>query len=148
MTAKEYLNKIREIDNEINDKQAELDDLREMSTTLKSFQMGERVQSSPEPDKIGHTIAKIMDKQNEINDMIDRYIDQKDEARKYIDQMEDLNERKVLRRRYLKGMKWEDICVDMSFSWRQIHYIHSKALNSFEDCTKMHRSAHYKCDMM
>ena len=142
MTAKEYLNKIREIDNEINDKQSELDDLREMSTALGGFQMGDRVQTSPDFDKIGKTVAKIVDKQNEINDMINHLVDKKDEASKLIDQLEDQNERMVLRRRYLKGMKWEDICVDMGYSWRRVHYIHSDALKKCELCTKVHRSAH------
>lgn len=36
----------------------------------------------------------------------------------------------LLRHRYIEGMAWEDICVKMSYSWRQIHYIHAKALRA------------------
>jgi DNA-directed RNA polymerase specialized sigma subunit len=45
--------------------------------------------------------------------------------------MEDENEKDVLTYRYLRGMKWEDIAVKMGYSWRRIHYIHSKALENF-----------------
>lgn len=131
VTAKEYLNKIRELDGEINDKIDDLDDLRAMSTTLGGFQTGERVQSSPNHDKIEKTIIKIVDKENEINDLIDQYVDKKTEAGRMIDRIEDQNERRVLRRRYLRGMKWEDICVDMDYEWAQTHRYHAKALINF-----------------
>ena len=32
--------------------------------------------------------------------------------------------------RYVKFMKWEDICVELNCSWRQVHNIHSKALKN------------------
>lgn len=36
--------------------------------------------------------------------------------------------RMLLRHRYIEGLPWEEICVRMSYSWRQVHYIHAKAL--------------------
>lgn len=30
-------------------------------------------------------------------------------------------EREIFRLRYIDGAKWEDICVIMSYSWRQVH---------------------------
>ncbi len=53
------------------------------------------------------------------------------EIRSRIERMEDENEKDVLTYRYLRGMKWEDIAVKMGYSWRRIHYIHSKALENF-----------------
>lgn len=53
------------------------------------------------------------------------------EIRNRIEKMEDENEKDVLTYRYLRGMKWEDIAVKMGYSWRRIHYIHSKALENF-----------------
>lgn len=34
----------------------------------------------------------------------------------------------LLRYKYIQGMTWEEICVEMDYSWRQIHRLHSKAL--------------------
>lgn len=42
-------------------------------------------------------------------------------------------ERKLLRHRYIKGMTWENVCVAMSYSWRQTHNIHAKALDKLID---------------
>lgn len=37
-------------------------------------------------------------------------------------------ERLLLRLRYLQGLSWEAVCVEMSYSWRQVHRLHAKAL--------------------
>lgn len=38
------------------------------------------------------------------------------------------NERVLMRHRYIDGLRWEDICSVMCYSWRQIHRIHAKIL--------------------
>ena len=48
-----------------------------------------------------------------------------------IEQLENEDEKDVLMYRYIKLMKWEDICVKMGFSWKWVHKIHSRALNNF-----------------
>ncbi len=48
-----------------------------------------------------------------------------------IERLSNEDEKDVLIYRYIKLMKWEDICVKMNFSWRRIHYIHSNALKNF-----------------
>jgi DNA-directed RNA polymerase specialized sigma subunit len=35
----------------------------------------------------------------------------------------------LIRSRYIDHRSWEQICVDMNYSWRQMHRIHSDALN-------------------
>lgn len=37
-------------------------------------------------------------------------------------------ERRVLRYYYVQGLTWEQVCVETNYSWRQIHRIHSRAL--------------------
>lgn len=48
-----------------------------------------------------------------------------------IERLDNEDEKDVLMYRYIKLLKWEDICVKMGFSWRRIHYIHSNALAKF-----------------
>lgn len=38
-------------------------------------------------------------------------------------------ERVLARYRYIDDMSWEEICVVMSYSWRQVHRIHSRLLD-------------------
>ena len=49
-----------------------------------------------------------------------------------IRQMENQDEQKVLRLRYILGMKWEEVAVKMGYSWKQTHRIHSSALQNFK----------------
>lgn len=43
------------------------------------------------------------------------------------------DEQEVLRFRYIKGLKWEEVAVEMGYSWKQIHRIHSSALHNLKD---------------
>ena len=36
--------------------------------------------------------------------------------------------RLLLRYRYIDGLKWEEVCVRLNYSWRQVHRLHSDAL--------------------
>ena len=57
-----------------------------------------------------------------------------------IRKVKDDNQRELLMYRYIKCMKWEEIAVEMKYSWRNIHKIHSRALDSvdFEKCMEVH----------
>lgn len=37
-------------------------------------------------------------------------------------------ERVLMRARYLDGLKWEEVCVVIGYSWQQTHRIHARAL--------------------
>jgi DNA-directed RNA polymerase specialized sigma subunit len=41
--------------------------------------------------------------------------------------------RMLLRYRYLDGLKWEEVCVRMNYSWMQTHRIHANALNQLRE---------------
>lgn len=49
-----------------------------------------------------------------------------------IDALTDEREREVLHYYYIMGLKWEEVCDKMGYSWRQTHYIHSSALKNFK----------------
>lgn len=41
--------------------------------------------------------------------------------------------RTLMRLRYIQGLKWEEVCVAMNYSWRQVHNLHSRALEVLRD---------------
>ena len=45
-----------------------------------------------------------------------------------IESLGDSTERALLRYRYIDGLKWEEVCVKMCYSWQQTHRIHARAL--------------------
>jgi DNA-directed RNA polymerase specialized sigma subunit len=48
-----------------------------------------------------------------------------------IELLEDETEKELLKFRYLKGMQWDHICIELGFEWAQIHRIHRRALEHF-----------------
>lgn len=46
-----------------------------------------------------------------------------------IDSLDDPVERLLMRYRYVTGLVWEEVCVEMNYSWRQTHRIHGAALD-------------------
>lgn len=64
---------------------------------------------------------------NERLEKVKRYSD----ISRKIKAMENDNEKEVLTLRYINGLKWEEICIRMNYSWKQIHRIHSSALSNF-----------------
>ena len=41
--------------------------------------------------------------------------------------------RMLIRHRYIEGLKWEEICCKMNYSWRQIHRLHAEALKKLRE---------------
>ncbi len=46
--------------------------------------------------------------------------------------LDNADEQEVLRLRYIKGLKWEKIAVEMGYSYKWIHKIHGRALKNFK----------------
>lgn len=39
-----------------------------------------------------------------------------------------IRERNVLRAYYIRGLSWEEVAVDVGYTWRHVHRVHSSAL--------------------
>lgn len=48
----------------------------------------------------------------------------------------DATYRMLLRYRYIDGLKWEEVCIKMNYSWRQTHYLHGRALQQLRELTE------------
>lgn len=88
-------------------------------------------------DQMASTIAKIVDLENEINADIDSLIAHKKLARDWIDMLEDDREKIILCKRYFEKKSFEQISVEMSYSWRQVHRLHGGALIKLDRMEKM-----------
>ena len=136
MQAKEFLNKIRYIDMMIDCKLEQIKNLRDKLTSISSpmGNIGDKVQSSKDPDKFTNTISKIVELENEINNDIDKLVDLKSIARKAIESLDDDVEKMVLYKRYFENKTFEQISVELNYSWRRIHQFHGDALKNLERC--------------
>lgn len=133
MTTKDYLNQIGRLNRMINNKLSELAQLKNLSCSISAVQAGDRVQSTPNFDKIGTNYAKIDEMERKIDSLIDEYVNKRNTIIGQIDSMEDTNTYNILFARYIEQKTFEVIATEMTYSWRQIIRLHGKALQQFEE---------------
>ena len=138
MTAKGFLNKIRDIDLLIDEKLADVQELRDRLTNITANCEGERVQTSKLGDKFADTIAKIVDLENEINLDIDTLVDYKKVARELIEKLDDDVLKVILYKRYFRGCTFEQIAVEINYSWRHTCRLHDIALQKLNRVIECH----------
>ena len=133
MNAKECLNSIREYDVMIDSKLAEVDALYTMITRITPVLKTDMVASGgADQDKIGNALAKIIDLKDEINRDIDHFVDKKREVIALLMQIGNPLYYQVLHKRYFLYQTFEQIALEMDYSYRGICYLHGRALQAFE----------------
>ena len=121
MTAKDWLRRgWREINSLLRTKQ----ETRDRLTSVTAGYDGESVQGTRDPHRY--------DRLAELDEKIDRRIDQlvavKQEIMDAIAQVEDSRYRTLLTERYMEFRTWEQIAVDMNYTWRRVMQLHGEAL--------------------
>lgn len=132
MDTKQYLSQISRLDLMIKNKISELSTLREMSYGLKAIVNEERVQTTPNFDKIGTTVSKLDELERNINKLVDEFAEKRKKIIEQIDSMEDEVIYGLLYARYIEQKTFERIAADMMYSYRQICRLHNKSLIEFE----------------
>lgn len=132
MTTKEYLGQISRLNRMINNKLTEIAQLKDMAASISAPQNGDRVQTTPNFDKIGTKYAKIDEMERKIDCMVDELVDKKEKIIQQIDSMEDENTYNILFARYIEKKTFEVIATEMKYSWRQVVRLHGTALKQFE----------------
>ena len=133
MTTKEYLGRISRLNRMINNKLIEIAQLKELACSISAIQTGERVQTTPNYDKIGTAYVKIDEMERELDKLIDTYADKKNHIISQIDGIEDEMLYNILFARYIERKTFEKIATELEYSWRQIIRLHGKALKQFEN---------------
>lgn len=129
MTNKEYFMQAVWLDRKIENYIREAERLRDMTVSISSPGLGDKVQTSrPAEARFVGGIEKIMALEARINDEIDRLVDLKEEMRTVIEAIPAKEEQMVLHSRYLLGMKWEDIAAELGVTTRTVLRWHGSAL--------------------
>lgn len=125
---KRYLQQIRLYDSHINTKLDELQHLKEMVTRITPTLKDDVVSGSGSQDKLADAVVKIVDLEAEIDREIDRYVNAKQEISSVLDGIVDPDQLQVLHKRYVQYKTFEQIACDMNMTYRNVCYIHGKAL--------------------
>lgn len=132
METKEYLQQIGRYDRLINNKLVELAQYRSMACSVSTVKNDERVQSSPRYDTMDKIVSKIEQMENEIDMLVDRYIDNKRIIISQIDSMSDEMTYQILFSRYVEQKTFEKMAIEMNYCYKQVIRRHGKALQEFE----------------
>ena len=132
MTTQEYLSQISRYNRIINNKSRELLQLRELAISVSAVKNEERVQTTPNFDKIGTAYCKISENEEKLLKLVDKYIETREKIISEIESMEDETEYQILFSRYVMGDTLEKISQDMNYVYRNITRLHGKSLKSFE----------------
>lgn len=137
--AKEYLMKIRWYDVLIDSKLEELERLNAMVRRITPVMSDAGGAGGGNADRLGDTVAKIVDLREEINRDIDEFVNIKREARRLMRKLENTDHFKVLHKRYFQGKSIKQIATEMGYSYGGMKKFHSAALQAFEKVLEENR---------
>lgn len=134
--AKDYLRQVKLLDVRIDTRLRDLYHLKDMvykiTATLSPVPSG----GSGSLDRLGDSVAKIVDLQDEINRDVDRFVDLKKDIMALTEGLTDADQVNVLHKRYFEYKHWEEIACEMHMSYRNVCYIHGKALLAVTELMK------------
>ncbi len=126
--AKAYLKQVKLCDTRINNKLDELSVLKSIALKVTTSLSHAPAHGSGNQDKIGDIAAKIVDLEAEINRTVDELVDKTREISAVIDQIQNSDQLSVLYKRYFQFETWEQIACDMHMTYRNVCYVHGRAL--------------------
>lgn len=128
MTAKEYLNQVRNLESKMKILKEEIDTLREMVVSTGAIQQGERVLSSGTQDKMTETICKINEKECEWNNLMREFALARANVIINIQKLNNPEYEQILYKRYCQSKKWEEIALEMNYTYQWVCKLHGRAL--------------------
>lgn len=133
MTTKEYLNQIGKLTFMIEAKFEELYRLQTLACRVTVATEGERVKSTPDPDRMADAVEKIIKCEEELNALIKRTVNQRSQIIKMIDELDNPNSHKILTLRYVQELTDKEIASKMNIAASHVYKVQKTALIEFEN---------------
>ena len=134
MTAQEFQTSASEMNRQIHFKEIELKSLRDLASGISGCGFGERLSGTrnPDPPFVRYT-DKALELEAEIENDKKALTELKLSISKAIDNLNNTNERTVLRYKYLMFLSWKEISTKMGYSKRWVIKLHEKAVQNFSE---------------
>lgn len=132
MSAKDYLERIRKCDEQIDNLSAVKQRMRERATVITSSISKDGVPGRGGGDRIGCAAVEVADLEQEIDRAVCRYARQIRKAIRLIDQLDNPDHIRLLIMRYIEYAPFDTIAREMGRSVQGIFYMHGRALEAFE----------------
>ena len=134
MTAKEYLSQAFRLDRRIKSDLREIGELRALVSGISSPGF-ERSYNPNRPTEAPFVkgLERVWSMEERINAEIDRLVAVKEEIRSVIDEVDDYDQRMLLRYRYIHLCSWDEIISQMHYGRSWIYALHGRALLSVDE---------------
>lgn len=133
---KDELKMIFYLDSLIDSELRQLEELKSLKTTIKSFDYSlDKVKTSPSNKCFTGTVDRIVDLESKINSDIDELVARKERAIILFSHL-DGDKRLLMSMRYLNKKSWQDVADSLFCSLRTVHYLHGVALNELRAILK------------
>ena len=129
MNAKQFLSRGRWIEREITSLIRTRDETRDRLTHITQNYDSDGAQTTKDP----HKFDSLVELEDKIDELIDRLYATKTEILGVIDKLEDRREFLALKVYYIDMKTWEEVCVELHYSWRQTMYIRKQAIKHVEE---------------
>ena len=134
--AKEYLQQVRRAKIHIDSLQEEIETMKELAISIGAISQGEKVMSSVSQDKMTDIICKIEDRMAELKDKVTEYIQLRAEVMATISKVDNDDYQQILYKRYCQMKKWEEIALEMSYTYQWVCKLHGRALEEIREILK------------
>lgn len=123
------LNKYLEAEKDYESARLALEECENMIMRVSVNYDSPRVQTSPEPDKLGNVIDRLIKLRRGFIDAADEAARTMERTFGLIQRVREPNGRRVLTRRYISGETWDEIGRGVSYSWSGVHKVHDRAID-------------------
>lgn len=129
MNAKQFLARGRWIEREITSLIRTRDETRDRLTHITQNYDSDGAQATKDP----HKFDALVELEDKLDQKIDEMYQVKGEILEAIGKLEDSRERIALKVYYIDMKTWEEVCVELHYSWRQTMYIRKQAIKHVDE---------------
>jgi len=136
MTAKEFLQQYLNAEHTINAKLEEISRLRALAMqTVRPMDKDLVFAKSPagDRDRLSSIVAKIVDMEREVDIEIDKLQKIRQRVYEAINNVPNAAQRTVLTLKYIKGLRFDEIAVQMTYHYRWVIELHKRGLEAIEN---------------
>lgn len=126
-----YLEHIKKLDVQIDGMEQEKLALRDLALRVTPSMSAGGGSPGGNQDKLGSAVTRIVAKEEEIDRAVGQLISLKQEASDLLARLDKPEHYKVLHGRYILYKSFESIATDMGYTYRNICYLHGRALQAF-----------------
>lgn len=128
MTAKQYLNQMYRLNDLILSTKEELNKLDLLIGEVSALKMSGLPSGNDKTATFAKTVERMDNLKSTMLNEISNYVTVEEEVRGIINSVDNVDERLLLRYRYILFDSWDKIAEKLNYSDRQVHRLHSQAL--------------------